>query len=189
MARLGSVFLNIVYEDKPNNSAKTTDHPIENGLYVTDHIERKPLSLPITGVIIGSDAQTRKKKLEDYMSKGVRLKYVNRTAHSNLVIEDFTATYDVDVKNGFKFTMSLKQIRVVEKAEKIKKKKKVTSSGRKQAGNQGKGTKKIYTVVKGDNLSKIAKKFGTSTTAIYNKNKKVIGSNRNAIFAGQRLVI
>lgn len=49
-----------------------------------------------------------------------------------------------------------------------------------------------YVVVKGDNLSKIAKKLtGNSANwkAIYEQNKGVIGGNPNLIFPGQQLVI
>ena len=49
-----------------------------------------------------------------------------------------------------------------------------------------------YTVVKGDNLSKIAKRLtGNSANwkAIYNQNKGVIGGNPNLIYPGQKLVI
>lgn len=47
----------------------------------------------------------------------------------------------------------------------------------------------IYIVKKGDNLSKIASKFNTNWRTIYEKNKDVIGSNPNKIYAGQKLVI
>ena len=47
----------------------------------------------------------------------------------------------------------------------------------------------IYTVKKGDNLSKIAKKFNTTWRAIYKKNKDIIGNNPNLIYPGQKLHI
>lgn len=47
----------------------------------------------------------------------------------------------------------------------------------------------IYVVKKGDNLSKIAKKYKTTWKSIYNTNKKVIGSNPNLIKPGMKLVI
>lgn len=47
----------------------------------------------------------------------------------------------------------------------------------------------IYIVKKGDNLSKIAKKYNTTWQKIYNNNKKVIGSNPNLIKPGMKLVI
>lgn len=49
-----------------------------------------------------------------------------------------------------------------------------------------------YTVVKGDCLWNIAKKFygnGSKYTVIYNANKSVIGGNPNLIYAGQVLTI
>lgn len=53
-------------------------------------------------------------------------------------------------------------------------------------------TSTTYTVIKGDNLSKIAKNVTGSSSnwqAIYNQNKSVIGSNPNLIYPGQRLTI
>ena len=46
-----------------------------------------------------------------------------------------------------------------------------------------------YIVQKGDNLTKIAKKYNTTWQNIYNKNKDVIGNNPNKIKPGQVLTI
>lgn len=46
-----------------------------------------------------------------------------------------------------------------------------------------------YVVQRGDNLSKIAKKYNTTWQAIYNANKAIIGSNPNKIYSGQKLII
>lgn len=54
------------------------------------------------------------------------------------------------------------------------------------------GTKveeKYYIVKKGDNLSKIAKKYKTTWKVIYEKNKGIIGDNPNLIRIGQKLII
>lgn len=53
-------------------------------------------------------------------------------------------------------------------------------------------TGKIYTVVAGDNLSKISQLFYATPNQwnkIYQANKKVIGGNPNKLFVGQRLTI
>ena len=47
----------------------------------------------------------------------------------------------------------------------------------------------IYTVQSGDNLSKIASKYGTTWKKIYDDNKDVIGSNPNLIRTGIKLII
>lgn len=46
-----------------------------------------------------------------------------------------------------------------------------------------------YIVKKGDTLSSIAKKYGTTWQKIYNDNKSVIGSNPNLIKPNQKLII
>ena len=47
----------------------------------------------------------------------------------------------------------------------------------------------LYIVQKGDNLTKIAKKYKTTWQNIYNKNKDIIGNNPNLIHPGQILYI
>lgn len=49
--------------------------------------------------------------------------------------------------------------------------------------------KTFYIVKKGDNLSKIAKKYNTTWKKIYEKNKAIIGNNPNLIYPGQKLEI
>ena len=46
-----------------------------------------------------------------------------------------------------------------------------------------------YTVKRGDNLTKIGKKFGLSWKVIYENNKDIIGSNPNLIKVGTVLKI
>lgn len=48
---------------------------------------------------------------------------------------------------------------------------------------------RVHTVARGESLSKIAAKYGTTWQKIYADNRGVIGSNPNRIFAGQRLTI
>lgn len=47
----------------------------------------------------------------------------------------------------------------------------------------------IYVVKKGDNLTKIARRFNTTWKKIYNDNKDIIGDDPNLIKVGQKLVI
>lgn len=55
--------------------------------------------------------------------------------------------------------------------------------------NNNKNTEIIYIVKKGDNLTKIAKKYNTTWQNIYNLNKNIIGNNPNLIKVGQKLLI
>lgn len=194
MAKLGNVFLNTVYEETPEKRVKTPDHPIESGINVVDHIQREPLIFNISGVVTGPDASVRLSAIKTHMDRGDRLKYVYRNVFPNMIIEDFSTTHDVEVNGGFKFEMKLKQIFIAKAAIVVdlpkpekRQAKKVSNKGRKQTTGDKK--KRIYVVKSGDSLSKIASKYNMSWPTLYDKNKKVVGSNPNLIYPGQKLVI
>jgi LysM repeat protein len=195
MPKLGSVVLNVVYSETKDKSVDTTDRPVEDGWKVSDHVQKDPVTLKITGVCNGSTASDRLRKLESYMNAGTRLTYVGRRSFANCVITDISTPKDTDTSGKeYKFDITLKQIRVVEtKVYKQKKAKKKTTAGKKQPVKKN-NSKRTYTVKKGDVLSKIAQKYyGHSSYSyymkIYNANKKTIGSNPNALKPGMKLII
>ena len=112
-----------------------------------------------------------------------------------VVIEDYTIKEDA--KEGFdvKVSITLKQYKPF-KTKKVvvdtdKKKPTTSTSKDRPAGDNQPKTGTTYTVVKGDCLWKIAKRFygnGAEYTKIYNANKDKI-SNPNLIYPGQKLVI
>jgi hypothetical protein len=139
MPYLGGVYLNTVYSDKPSRSVRTTDHPIEQGESIVDHIERIPVTISISGVVTGPDAAARLAKLEDLQNKGALLTYTHRVKYDNVIIEKFDSDHGKEVAGGFTFSMTLKRVRMV-KAAPIKvmklpqrvQAKKVTNKGRQQ---------------------------------------------------------
>lgn len=114
-------------------------------------------------------------------------------------MEDYKITEDAG--EGFDLTVkiSLKQYReygtktVNIKVSKSKSKPKASKKPKRETKNSPKPTTtKTYTVVRGDCLWNIAKKFygsGAKYTIIYNANKGVIGGNPNLIRPGQVLTI
>jgi LysM repeat protein len=195
MPKLGSVVLNVVYSETKDKSVSTTDRPIEDGWKVSDHVQKEPVTLKITGVCTGSTASDRLRKLETYMNAGTRLTYVGRRSFANCVIEDISSVKDADSSGKeYKFDITLKQIRIVEtKVYKKKKTKKKSTAGKKQPVKKNK-SKRSYTVKRGDSLSKIAQKYYGHGSynyymKIYNANKKTIGSNPNNLKPGMKLII
>jgi len=114
MALLGGVLLNVVYADKPDRQTTVSQHPIEDGNSVADHVERKPLVLSISGVVTGPDAASRLTKLEDMQKKGQLLTYTNRVRYDNMVIESFGTEHGKEVANGFLFSMTLVRVRIMQ---------------------------------------------------------------------------
>lgn len=176
MPRLGDVILNVVYSEDRDKQVTTTDHPIESGLSITDHVIKEPVKISLSGVCTGTDATTRLQKLERYAEEGRRLTYVGRYYATNMLIEGISTTKDVSVSGtAYRFDIDLKQTIIVKTA-----KYKVKSAGKKQAKKKG-PSKRTYVTKKGDTLKKIAQKYyGHSsksyTTKIYNANKKVLKS-------------
>ncbi len=109
-------------------------------------------------------------------------------------MEDYTITEDA--KNGLDIMVKInlkqwkdygtKTIKINSEAENSQ------ASIEQQRESDTLTTTQTYTVVKGDCLWNIAKKFygsGSKYTVIYNANKVVIGGNPNLIYPGQVLTI
>lgn len=112
-------------------------------------------------------------------------------------MEDYKITEDA--KNGFDFTVKItlkqwrdygtKTINIQIAASKPK----ASAEPQRETNNSpAPAASQTYTVVKGDCLWNIAKKFygsGSKYTVIYNANKGVVGGNPNLIYPGQVLTI
>ena len=133
------------------------------------------------------------KLIEKMKNNGVlRLTMTGTPVNMDCTIENFTwgendGTKDINFTLEFKEYRKVK-VKTTKKKEKVTKK--VTPAATQRAAKEVQST--TYTVVKGDNLSKIAKNLTGSSAnwqAIYNQNKGVIGGNPNLIYPGQQLVI
>lgn len=122
--------------------------------------------------------------------KPIRFNITGTKVSYNVTIREFEIEPERAASPGdIYFSMTLKEYREVT-VKKIDAKKKTSS---KQRPSSSKAPKpKTYTVKRGDNLWKIAKRYygsGSKWPKIYNANKKVIGKNPNLIYPGQKLVI
>lgn len=135
-AKLGGVSIDVVYSEKPERSVKTTDHPVESGEPIVDHVEKQAYVLNITGIITGPDAAARVRKLEQFQDSGKPLLYVHRNSVSNVIIEMFNSVHDSNTAGGLSFTMKLKRIRIA-KATPIAAMSLPTKSQAAKVGNKG----------------------------------------------------
>lgn len=133
------------------------------------------------------------KIIEEMKNNGIlRLTMTGTPVNMECTIETFTWGENDGTKD-INFTLEFKEYRKVKVKTKKKKEplpKQVTPAATDRSAKEVKST--AYTVVSGDNLSKIAKNItGNSANwqAIYEQNKGVIGGNPNLIFPGQQLVI
>jgi len=111
-AILGEVEFSAVEKEDPVNSVEVTEKPVERGQDVADHVRPKPVSVSISGVVVGPDAAQKLEKLKQYQRTGQLLTYIGRNLYTNMVIEHFDTSHGKNVANGFSFSMVLKHIRI-----------------------------------------------------------------------------
>lgn len=131
--------------------------------------------------------------IEAMKNNGVlRLIMTGTPVNMECTIESFTWGEN-DCSGDINFSLELKEYRRVKVITGDKKEtlgRNIVPAETQRAAKEIKST--VYTVVKGDNLSKIAKNLTGSTAnwhAIYEQNRGVIGDNYNLIYPGQELVI
>ena len=99
-----------------SRSVSISDHPIEDGTVLTDHVKQEPLEISLSGKLVGTDAETVKTALELLQKQGCYVKYIGKEILSNAVIESFQTSRTVDLSGGIQFTMNIREIRVAKSA-------------------------------------------------------------------------
>lgn len=177
-----------------DRSVEITEHPVEDGLPLTDNVKRNSIKLSISGYIVGFNGikpQTIIDRLYSYTKKGEYVKYIGRFNLNHALITSFNENYTNKVNGGCGFSMQLQEVRIAKSAYTAKK----TTSTQQVTSKKPDTTKKskrYYTVKSGDCLWNIAKKYygdGSKYMKIYNANKSVIGKNPDLIFPSQKLLI
>ncbi|MBH5316702.1 hypothetical protein I6N90_02620 [Paenibacillus sp. GSMTC-2017] len=110
MAILNGQYIHVINED-PSYEVDITDQPVEKGINLSDHVQRKPRTLSLNGYIVGDDAAQVRAKIISNMDQGIIAKYVGRNAFTGL-ITSFSSKHDHRVANGFSFSLTIKSVRI-----------------------------------------------------------------------------
>ncbi|GKU78567.1 phage baseplate protein [Paenibacillus sp. L3-i20] len=110
MAILNGQYIHVINED-PSYEVDITDQPVEKGINLSDHVQRKPRTLSLSGFIVGDDAAQVRAIIISNMDRGNIAKYVGRNAFTGL-ITSFSSKHDHRAANGFSFTMTIKSVRI-----------------------------------------------------------------------------
>lgn len=192
MAYINNFYVFVETEDV-TRGVEISTHPVESGLDITDNVKRSPISLSLTGEIVGENAATILNNITALHQSGKYVKYSGRNIIKNAIIETFDTGHPNTIHGGCSFTMTIKEIRVAKPAYIAPKSstntKKSTKSGTQQV--QSNTSKKYHTVKKGDCLWNIAKAYygnGAQYTKIYKANKDKI-KDPALIYPGQVFLI
>ncbi len=108
----GSISFGVVSEERPDYVADVTEYPIEDGLNVSDHATLRPVSLTIEGVVTGSGATSTFASIEQWQKDRLLVTYSGRRTYRDFVIREFRPTEDATVGDGFRFTLSLQEVKI-----------------------------------------------------------------------------
>lgn len=156
-----------VFSEGTGNKMDVTQQPVEEGLSLTDHVERKPQVISLSGLLIRPTKERVERlinQLELRMRNGTVITYEGRRIYTNMVIESFDYDADASIGNGYTFSMTLIEVRMA-KPSYVKETKPVTTSGSKQTANKNTGPI-MHVIKKGETYWAISPKYGTTWQAV-----------------------
>lgn len=118
MPYINDVYIDVITDVSVRESSSTTDNALEDGEQITDHVKSDPITISLKGVIL-DDTEQKVLKLREYREKGEIINYDYMTSLKTMVITDFSRDYSSDVKDGYSFSMTLKQIQVAKVANTV----------------------------------------------------------------------
>lgn len=112
----GTVEFGVVSEERPDYVADITEYPIEGGNQISDHAALRPVTLAIDGVVAGPSAAEVLATVRSWQENRLLVTYSGRGTYRDFVVKEFRPTEDVEVGDGFRFAMTLQEVRIVSPA-------------------------------------------------------------------------
>lgn len=109
-AKIGDVEFNVITSEEVEQVAESTDHAVESGSDITDHVKIKATFIEIAGLIAGDDASNKLQKLKKYQKVGEQLHFISRNSYKDIIISRRKTIHSYRTSDGFEFSMTLKQI-------------------------------------------------------------------------------
>lgn len=115
--KLGELELFITNEN-PNFRNKITSKPLEDGADISDHIYQEPVEISFD-FVVSTNAQEVAEKLREMRSSQEVYTYEGIDfSYENMAIKSLKIPRNKDIKDGFKGSIGLQQIRIVESTPK-----------------------------------------------------------------------
>lgn len=111
MPYIKDVLIDVITKVSMPEMSTTTDHALEDGEQITDHVISNPITISIAGVIL-DETEEKVLKLRGYREKGEIIDFNYMTSLNHVIITNFDRDYEAKIKDGYAFTMTLKQIKV-----------------------------------------------------------------------------
>lgn len=153
MALLNGLYIFVTDEER-SYGVDVTEHTVETGITISDHVKRKAITLTISGEIVGKNSASIQSQLMQMHHKGVVCSYTGRSTLSNCLITEFATSHPNSVWGGCEFTMTLKEIRTASTSYKAatKSTKTAKKTSTQQVAKKSNETYVYHTVKKGDTI-------------------------------------
>lgn len=115
MPYIAGVLIDVITDVKPNESSTTTDHALEDLSQISDHVVNNPITISLSGVI-HDESDAKIAALRKARENGTIFSFDYMTGYSNMIITDLSPDYNASIKDGYKFSMTLKQVKTVKAA-------------------------------------------------------------------------
>ena len=152
MLSINGMYIFVTGEDV-GYGVSVTEHTVETGIAISDHVKRNAITLTLTGEIVGTNATTILNKLKQIHQTGVLCKYAGRTSLANCLITEFSTSHPNTIWGGCEFSMTLKEIRTASTSYTKPEQKATTKKTGTQQTTKKSTTEYVYhTIKKGDTV-------------------------------------
>lgn len=151
MALINGLYI-FVEDESRTYSVNVTEHTVEAGISISDHVKRNAMTLSIAGEIVGKNSASIQAQIMQMHHNGIVCKYSGRTALANCLITEFSTGHPNNIWGGCSFSMTLKEIRTAKTSYKKPTTKSTNKTGTQQVTVKSKITYVYHTVKKGDTV-------------------------------------
>jgi len=109
---LGTVEFSVISEERPDFITDVTEYPVEGGRLFSDHASFRPISISIDGIIAGYGTPEKLSNIRNWQQQRIPVSYSGRRSYRDLVIKEFRPTENVEIGDGFQFSMVLQEIKI-----------------------------------------------------------------------------
>ncbi|ALA41367.1 hypothetical protein ABE82_07475 [Paenibacillus peoriae] len=102
-----------IEKESPTFDVEITSQPVEKGIDMVDHVQRKARTMPLSGVISGPDAARVLTYLKKASDTGQIVKYVGRTAFTG-IISGLATDHDYTNADGYAVSFTLTEVIVAQ---------------------------------------------------------------------------
>lgn len=148
MATINGLYI-FVEDESLQHDVESSSHPVEKGVEITDHVQRKPQELSLKGKIVdhnGAKASDILEKIKQLQKSGSMIYYLGRNSMVNMQIQSFSTSHPNTVWGGCEFNMTLKEVRIAKPAYNASR----VNNGGTQQVDKGENKNIYHTVKKGD---------------------------------------